>query len=172
MDVPADVFSVEIPDMYYRGLITKRDYAHKDSFEVKFLEDGSLYWLPIADCQHWLKQMEDRGRNENSQTIGAASDTFAASILAGFAGRLSIHSGPVSRASAKSSDSGSGQLARFGCRAGLLGWHQGMASILSATIQHMEALLRGSVSVCGELAHFHCTSQLYIWFLGYNGSQT
>ena len=88
MDVPADVFSVEIPDMYYRGLITKRDYAHKDSFEVKFLEDGTRYWLPIADCQQWLDQMEARGRNESSETIGAASDNFAASILAGFAGAI------------------------------------------------------------------------------------
>lgn len=86
VDVPADVFSVDIPDMYYRGIITKRDYAHKDSFEVKFLEDGTRYWLPIADCQHWLGQMEARGRSETSQTVGAASDTFAASILAGFHG--------------------------------------------------------------------------------------
>ena len=84
VDVPADVFSVDIPDMYYRGMITKRDSAHKDSFEVKFLEDGTRYWLPIADCQHWLEQMEARGRSETSETVGAASDTFAASILAGF----------------------------------------------------------------------------------------
>lgn len=88
VDVPADVFSVDIPDMYYRGIITKRDYAHKDSFEVKFLEDGTRYWLPIADCQHWLGQMEARGRSETSQTVGAASDTFAASILAGFHGKV------------------------------------------------------------------------------------
>ncbi|KAK9844444.1 hypothetical protein WJX74_002610 [Apatococcus lobatus] len=86
VDVPADVFSVDIPDMYYRGIIRKRDYAHKDSFEVKFLEDGSRYWLPISDCQQWLEQMEARGRSETSQTVGAASDNFAASILAGFHG--------------------------------------------------------------------------------------
>lgn len=90
VDVPADVFSVEIPDMYYRGLITKRDYGHKDSFEVKFEEDGSRYWLPIADCQRWLDQMEARGRTELSETIGAASDNFAASVLAGFAGKTFI----------------------------------------------------------------------------------
>ncbi len=150
MDVPADVFSVEIPDMYYRGLITKRDYAHKDSFEVKFLEDGSRYWLPIADCQHWLKQMEARGRNETSETVGAASDTFAASILAGFAGK---HSRPVRQALDKAQDFGSSQL---GCRAGLLDWHH-LDGIHLASNHAACGSLVARTCLCSKLACLYCT---------------
>lgn len=81
VDIPAHVFGVEVPEMYYRGVVKKKDASHKGAVTVKFDDDGSLYWLPVGEVQKWIQDMERTGRTRDSQTTGQATDQFAANVL-------------------------------------------------------------------------------------------
>ena len=50
---------------------------------MRFVEDGSRYWFPVAEVERFLADMEEHGRNKGSETIGQGSDAFAAEVLAG-----------------------------------------------------------------------------------------
>ncbi|DBA68995.1 TPA: hypothetical protein ACH3X2_013164 [Trebouxia sp. C0005] len=83
VDVPAPIFSVDIPDLYYRGTVLKKDPAHPGSVVVRFIEDGSRYWFPLAEVEQFLEDMQSKGRDAASGTIGQGSHAFAAQVLAG-----------------------------------------------------------------------------------------
>lgn len=83
VDVPAPIFSVDIPDLYYRGTVLKKDPAHPGSVVVRFIEDGSRYWFPLAEVERFLEDMQSKGRDAASGTIGQGSHAFAAQVLAG-----------------------------------------------------------------------------------------
>ena len=53
------------------------------SMVVRFIEDGSRYWFPLAEIQRFLKDMQSKGRDAESDTIGQGSHAFAAQVLAG-----------------------------------------------------------------------------------------
>ena len=53
------------------------------SVVVRFVEDGSRYWFPLADIERFLKDMQSKGRDAESDTIGQGSHAFAAQVLAG-----------------------------------------------------------------------------------------
>ena len=53
------------------------------SVVVRFLEDGSKYWFPVGEVERFLTDMDSKGRDTASETIGQGSDTFAAQVLAG-----------------------------------------------------------------------------------------
>lgn len=50
---------------------------------VQFIEDGSRYWFPLPEIERFLKDMQSKGRNAESDTIGQGSHAFAAQVLAG-----------------------------------------------------------------------------------------
>ena len=50
---------------------------------VRFTEDGSKYWFPLVEIQRFLKDMQSKGRDAESDTIGQGSHAFAAQVLAG-----------------------------------------------------------------------------------------
>lgn len=50
---------------------------------VQFIEDGSRYWFPLAEIERFLKDMQSKGRNAESDTIGQGSHAFAAQVLVG-----------------------------------------------------------------------------------------
>ena len=50
---------------------------------VRFVEDGSRYWFPLAEIDRFLKDMQSKGRDAESDTIGQGSHAFAAQVLAG-----------------------------------------------------------------------------------------
>lgn len=50
---------------------------------VRFTEDGSRYWFPLAEIQRFLTDMQNKGRDAGSDTIGQGSHAFAAQVLAG-----------------------------------------------------------------------------------------
>ncbi len=50
---------------------------------VRFIEDGSRYWFPLAEVERFLEDMQSKGRNAASGTIGQGSHAFAAQVLAG-----------------------------------------------------------------------------------------
>ena len=50
---------------------------------VRFIEDGSRYWFPLAEIERFLKDMQSKGRDAESDTIGQGSHAFAAQVLAG-----------------------------------------------------------------------------------------
>ena len=50
---------------------------------VRFIEDGSRYWFPLAEVERFLKDMQANGRDAASGTIGQGSHAFAAQVLAG-----------------------------------------------------------------------------------------
>ena len=50
---------------------------------VRFVEDGSRYWFPLAEIERFLKDMQSKGRDAESDTIGQGSHAFAAQVLAG-----------------------------------------------------------------------------------------
>jgi hypothetical protein len=52
--VPASVFSVHIPDLYYVADVVGPDRSHENAVDVVFREDGSVYWFPAADVRSWL----------------------------------------------------------------------------------------------------------------------
>ncbi|KAL3133710.1 hypothetical protein ABBQ32_008205 [Trebouxia sp. C0010 RCD-2024] len=83
IDVPAPIFGVDIPDLYYRGTVLKKDNAHAGCMVVRFSEDGSKYWFPLVEIQRFLKDMQNKGRDAESDTIGQGSHAFAAQVLAG-----------------------------------------------------------------------------------------
>lgn len=83
VDVPAPIFSVDIPDLYYRGTVLKKDPAHPGSVVVRFIEDGSRYWFPLVEVERFLEDMQSKGRDAASGTIGQGSHAFAAQVLAG-----------------------------------------------------------------------------------------
>lgn len=83
VDISAPIFSVDIPDLYYRGTVTKKDPAHPGSVIVRFEEDGSRYWFPVTEVERFLGDMDNKGRDTGSETIGQGSDAFAAEVLAG-----------------------------------------------------------------------------------------
>lgn len=84
VDIPAEVFNVDIPDLLYRGRVMGRDAHRKGAVVVKFEEDGTRYWLPADDVRGWLQEMEASGRTERDATIGTGADEFAASVLTEF----------------------------------------------------------------------------------------
>ncbi|GMH45386.1 hypothetical protein BSKO_13343 [Bryopsis sp. KO-2023] len=77
VDIPAIHFGVDVPEMYYRATILRRDSARRTAVVVRFQEDGSQYWLPIKDVRAWLDSTSPR----RSGCTGKAADEFAASVL-------------------------------------------------------------------------------------------
>lgn len=53
------------------------------SVVVRFVEDGSRYWFPLAEVKRFLEDMQSKGRDAASGTIGQGSHAFAAQVLAG-----------------------------------------------------------------------------------------
>lgn len=82
IDIPAPIFGVDVPDLYYRGTVLKKDTAHPGSVVVRFIEDGSRYWFPVTEVERFLKDMQSKGRDAASDTIGQGSHAFAAQVLA------------------------------------------------------------------------------------------
>ncbi|GAB4820869.1 hypothetical protein N2152v2_007915 [Parachlorella kessleri] len=98
VEVPSAVFSVDIPSLYYRGVVTKRESGRKqDAYELKFLDDNSKYWFPTVDIRSWLADMEARGaegkQSGSGIAVGKATDEFAAEVLTGIASGSSLRSG-------------------------------------------------------------------------------
>ena len=58
-------------------------YFIAGSVVVRFIEDGSRYWFPLAEVERFLEDMQSKGRNAASDTIGQGSHAFAAQVLAG-----------------------------------------------------------------------------------------
>ncbi len=58
-------------------------YSIAGSVVVRFIEDGSRYWFPVAEVERFLKDMQSKGRDAASGTIGQGSHAFAAQVLAG-----------------------------------------------------------------------------------------
>lgn len=58
-------------------------YFIAGSVVVRFIEDGSRYWFPLAEVERFLEDMQSKGRNAASDTIGQGSQAFAAQVLAG-----------------------------------------------------------------------------------------
>lgn len=84
VEIPASVFSVDVPGMFYRGAITKREGGRKqEAMEVKFLEDGSRYWFPLASLREWLEAQDARQARPETGDAQRASqaDEFAAEVL-------------------------------------------------------------------------------------------
>lgn len=50
---------------------------------VRFIEDGSRYWFPLPQIERFLRDMQIKGRDGESDTIGQGSHAFAAQVLAG-----------------------------------------------------------------------------------------
>lgn len=58
-------------------------YVTTGCMVVRFTEDGSKYWFPLVEIQRFLKDMQNKGRDAESDTIGQGSHAFAAQVLAG-----------------------------------------------------------------------------------------
>ncbi len=58
-------------------------YFIAGSVVVRFKEDGSRYWFPLAEVERFLEDMQSKGRDTASGTIGQGSHAFAAQVLAG-----------------------------------------------------------------------------------------
>lgn len=58
-------------------------YFIAGSVVVRFIEDGSRYWFPLAEVEQFLEDMQSKGRDAASGTIGQGSHAFAAQVLAG-----------------------------------------------------------------------------------------
>lgn len=61
VQVPAHVFFVDDPFLYYTGDVIRPDPKRKNAVEVSFRSDNSLYWFPIEDVRKWLTDMRLRG---------------------------------------------------------------------------------------------------------------
>lgn len=81
VEIPAQEFGVDIPQLLYRGKVVGKDPHRKGAVVVRFEEDGSKYWLPAADVQRWIDEMQAAGRTPADTTIGVGADEFAASVL-------------------------------------------------------------------------------------------
>lgn len=115
VDIPAPIFSVDIPDLYYRGTVLKKDPAHPGSVVVRFIEDGSRYWFPLAEVERFLKDMQSKGRDAASGTIGQGSHAFAAQVLAGTLAAKKKASGMTSSSATAGNTAGSHEVEVSSC---------------------------------------------------------
>jgi hypothetical protein len=54
VQVPATVFKVDIPGVFYIGTAVRADPSHKDAVEMRFHDDNSLYWQVGHACTKCL----------------------------------------------------------------------------------------------------------------------
>ena len=66
------------------------------SVVVRFIEDGSRYWFPVTEVERFLKDMQSKGRDAASDTIGQGSHAFAAQVLAATLAAKKMASGMTS----------------------------------------------------------------------------
>ncbi|KAK9814339.1 hypothetical protein WJX72_004136 [[Myrmecia] bisecta] len=81
VDIPGRVFGVDIPDLYYRAVVRKKDPGHSRAVVVRTVEDNDVYWFPVDAVRGWLEAMATSGRDIHSGTVGEASDAYAAEVL-------------------------------------------------------------------------------------------
>lgn len=53
--VPASEFGIDVPELYYKARVMKKDPSHSRAVVVKFPDDGNLCWLPVDRVSSWLK---------------------------------------------------------------------------------------------------------------------
>ncbi len=39
----------QVPDLFYRAVVKKKDTAHPRAVVIRFPEDGSTFWLPVDE---------------------------------------------------------------------------------------------------------------------------
>ena len=44
----------QVPDLFYRAVVKRRDPAHPGAVVIRFPEDGSTFWLPADEVPPWL----------------------------------------------------------------------------------------------------------------------
>lgn len=40
---------VQVPDLFYRAIVKRKDAAHPGAVVIRFPEDGSTFWLPADE---------------------------------------------------------------------------------------------------------------------------
>jgi hypothetical protein len=103
VQVPASVFYVDVPGLFYVGDILRRDPQRAGALEMRFRDDASLYWFPVDDVRAWVADMEARGAAVSEQAgaempssvMEQAADDFAASVLTGLSAQARGGAGPA-----------------------------------------------------------------------------
>jgi hypothetical protein len=53
--VPASEFGIDVPELFYKARIIKKDPSHPRAVVVRFPDDGNLCWLPVDQVTEWLQ---------------------------------------------------------------------------------------------------------------------
>lgn len=76
--IPATVYGINVPGMFYRAKVVKRDRKHKHAVVVSFFEDDhSHQWLPISEIKKWVQAAQ----GGSGQTTDEHSDEYAIETL-------------------------------------------------------------------------------------------
>jgi hypothetical protein len=51
---------LQIPDLFYRAVVKRKDPAHSGAVVIRFPEDGSTFWLPADEVISWCQPVELR----------------------------------------------------------------------------------------------------------------
>ncbi|CAL8464007.1 g3542 [Coccomyxa elongata] len=82
--IPASVFGVDVPELWYKARVVKKDPSHTRAVVLRTSEDGNLFWLPVEQVMKWLREMEESGLTSTGCTIGNAASVYAAQVLTDF----------------------------------------------------------------------------------------
>ncbi|CAL5226922.1 g9799 [Coccomyxa viridis] len=82
--VPGSEFGVDVPELYYKARVVRKDPSHARAVVMRFAEDGDLMWQPVDKVWAWIETMQAKGLSEDTpHTIGDAANAYAVATLAG-----------------------------------------------------------------------------------------
>lgn len=88
LQVPASIFGVDVPGMYYLGKVLRPDNEHKNSLVLRFADDNRRYWFPARDVRSWLNSQRRRGvpigtNFKQVRSVERLANDYAAQVLSG-----------------------------------------------------------------------------------------
>lgn len=75
--IPAEEYGINVPGMFYRARVVKKDPKHRSSVVVSFFEDdGSHNWIPAREVRRWLAATVDVTGTTNQHSDDYAIETL------------------------------------------------------------------------------------------------
>lgn len=77
IEIPADVFDVQVPGLLFTARVTRKDTGHPGSVVIRFKEDGSSFWLPADEVWRYVREAEARSLKSQPTGFDACAESAA-----------------------------------------------------------------------------------------------
>lgn len=92
VEIPGTIFGVNVPGLYYRARVMRKDSSHPKCVTIRFSEDNSRFWLPLSQVLGFKREEKERKEKVKAPELGLASDQYAAEVLVSLSGDLAARS--------------------------------------------------------------------------------